>query len=170
MTEIRVTATPLQVGAARTTERTRPMQLTRIAGVALALLVVTGTAGAMPGAAGAQADDTTGDDSVDTARGPATNGSDAADRDPATEPADRGPPADLPDQVPDFVGDIHQLVQQHTDGDHDGSLGDQIRDLTPGDEDGEESGADAESDGADTADTDAAAGDEDTTPTAQSDA
>jgi len=131
------------------------MQLTKIAGVALALLMVTGTAAAMPGSPVAQADETRSNDAADAADrdpagndsevaagGSAGNDSDAADRGGAG--AARGPPADLPDQVPSFVGDIHQLVQQHLDS----PLGERISDLTPGD--------DEESDDVDESDADEA--------------
>jgi len=46
----------------------------------------------------------------------------------------QGPPVDLPGQVPDFVGEIHDLVRQHVDGTLDGILGHQVSDVTPDDE------------------------------------
>lgn len=117
------------------------MQLTKIAGVLLALLMVMGTAAAMPGAPAAQADETTDDanetdvdddanetddgDESATAAGPPERGADSAER---------GPPADLPSQVPDFVGDIHDAIGTFLDGDLGGSLGEAISDLTPEDD------------------------------------
>jgi len=122
------------------------MQLIKIAGVALALLMVTGTAAATPGAPAAQADENTdGTDAAanetataddDTTAGPADR---APDR-PGSA-ADRGPPVDLPSQVPDFVGDSHDTIGEFLDDDLVGSLGEAISDLTPDDEgtDGNES-------------------------------
>lgn len=38
-----------------------------------------------------------------------------------------GPPSDLPDAVPDHVGEIHRTIEQFLDGE-DGSLGDALGD------------------------------------------
>ncbi|MDS0281012.1 hypothetical protein [Haloarcula onubensis] len=117
------------------------MHLTKIAGVALALLLLTGTAAAMPGAVPAQADDNaeqTGADEPQSADDPSARGASG----PATADADRGPPVDLPGQVPDFVGDLPDRIGQYLDGDIVGSLGEQLRELTPGDGDSDQSGAD----------------------------
>ncbi len=49
-------------------------------------------------------------------------------------PADvDGPPTDLPDAVPDFVAEIHDLIRQFLGGDLDGSLGDAVSNVTPDD-------------------------------------
>ena len=135
------------------------MQLTKIAGVALALLLVTGTAAAMPGAAPAQADEHTDDVTDDTDE--SDPAADAAERgaDRPGSAAERGPPVDLPSQVPDFVGDIHDRIGQFLDGDLAGSLGEHLSELTPGDEEPDQSDGDTE-----TTTPDAAA-----TPTAQAD-
>ncbi|KOX93906.1 hypothetical protein [Haloarcula rubripromontorii] len=148
------------------------MKLTTIAGGLLAVLVITGSAAALPGAAGAQADDR-----ADNAQ--ATNASEQAAKETATAdenesgsgaeaadrrgpPADagqagdqRGPPSDLPGQVPDFVSEIHTLIEQKQVGEFTGDLGAQISDLTPGDE----SDA-AENDSVDADDVDAESTDE----------
>jgi hypothetical protein len=118
------------------------MELIKIAGVALALLMVTGTAAAMPGAAPAQADENTDvneTDVDDDANETDVDDESAApagpsDRRNAAQEADRGPPADLPSQVPDFVGDLHDTIGQFLDGDLGGPLGEAISDLTPGDD------------------------------------
>ncbi len=135
------------------------MQLTKIAGVALALLMVTGTAAAMPGAAPAQAEENTDANAteMDEDRNQSAEAADASDRGGAPDRADRGPPADLPSQVPDFVGDVHDTIGQFLDGDRDGSLGERLSDLTPDDEDADQS------DGNESSTADA-------TPTAQADA
>jgi len=136
------------------------MQLKTIAGLVLAALLVTGSAAALPGNAPAQADDHANDSAADADvndpdvddNDSATadeNASDAADSEaaesesemkrgppegvPAADDGQRGPPADMPEQVPDFVSEIHSLVQQQIDGDLAGSLGEQISDLTPDD-------------------------------------
>lgn len=49
----------------------------------------------------------------------------------APNQADAGPPADLPEPVPDFVGSIHELIQQFLDGELTGSLGELVRGATP---------------------------------------
>lgn len=121
------------------------MTLKTIAGAVLALLVVTGTAAALPGAAPAQADEHANDDAAAAAAenaddADADNASDANAR--ADDAERRGPPADLPDQVPDFVGEVHDLIGQKLAGDLTGSLGEQISAVTPGD-DGDENATDA---------------------------
>ncbi|WP_276273442.1 hypothetical protein [Haloarcula litorea] len=136
------------------------MKLTKIAGVLLAVLVVTGSAAALPGAAETHAndnaDDAQADDYANENATEAANESedDTADDSAATQgpPADagpdgeRGPPTDLPAQVPDFVSEIHSLVDTHIAGDLDGTLGEQISDVTPDD---------SETDDADDGDSDA---------------
>ncbi len=110
------------------------MQLTTLAGAVLALALVTGSAAALPGAAPAQADETVPSAGGDTD----ANASDhpAADRGNASDDA-RGPPASLPDQVPDFVGEIHDRIGDMLSGDRTGGLGDAISDLTPDGDDAE---------------------------------
>lgn len=64
--------------------------------------------------------------------GPAAAADEAESAGPASAADDagqRGPPADLPGQVPDFVGQIHSLIQQHIDGSLDGTLGDRVSNL-----------------------------------------
>lgn len=144
------------------------MKLTTIAGGLLAVLVITGSAAALPGAAGAQADDHADNARADNAAEQAAN-ADGNESDGAAEAADRrgppadagdaadqrGPPSDLPGQVPDFVSEIHTLIGQKQAGDLTGDLGAQISDLTPGDEsdeadgDTESASEDADSDDAD---------------------
>ena len=79
----------------------------------------------------------------------------AGDRGPDAENrpnADRGPPVEMPDQVPDFVSEIHGLVGDFLSGDVTGDLGAAISDLTPGESqhggeassDGEEASSDGE--------------------------
>ncbi|GGM44419.1 hypothetical protein [Haloarcula argentinensis] len=127
------------------------MKLTTIAGGLLAVLVITGSAAALPGAAGVQADDHADNAQADNAAEQAANETANAaenESDGATEAADRrgppadagqagdqrGPPSDLPEQVPDFVSEIHTLIGQKQAGELTGDLGAQISDLTPGDE------------------------------------
>jgi len=129
------------------------MTLTKIAGALLAVLLITGSAAALPGAAPAQAEDNADDAQADdyaneTAQDADENGetnesagpdaADAADRQGPPENVgpngERGPPTDMPAPVPDFVSDIHQLVNQKLMGDLDGNLGERISDVTPEDE------------------------------------
>lgn len=42
-----------------------------------------------------------------------------------------GPPTDLPEQVPDFVGDVHDAIGSFLDGNLE-NLGSAVSDLTPG--------------------------------------
>lgn len=75
-----------------------------------------------------------------------TDGVDNAERAPPAEQRSenaQGPPTDMPEQVPDFVTDVHDLINQHLFGDLDGNLGEQISDVTPSEE--SESTAEAES-------------------------
>lgn len=116
-------------------EETTTMKLTTLAGALLAVLVITGSAAALPGAAVAQADDHA--DNAQAAEHESDQAADQSENESATadEAADRrGPPASLPEQVPDFVGDIHSLVNQKLAGDLTGGLGEQISDLTPDDD------------------------------------
>lgn len=71
------------------------------------------------------------DDHADNA-----DNADGAAPDAAAENADRrGPPADLPAQVPDHVAEIHDLIRSFLGGDDDGSLGESVSDATPDDGD-----------------------------------
>jgi len=54
----------------------------------------------------------------------------------------QGPPADLPAQVPDFVGDVHDAINDFLGGDGEGSLGETVSSLTP--DDGNETTAPAD--------------------------
>jgi len=122
------------------------MQLTTIAGAALALLVLTGTAAAMPGAPAAQAAETT-DGANETApdraeTGPSERGPDRPGS--AADTSERGPPVDLPSQVPDFVGELHQAIGQFLDGDLAGSLGETLSGLTPDENNSDQPAADDE--------------------------
>jgi hypothetical protein len=162
------------------------MKLTTIAGGLLAVLVITGSAAALPGAAGAQADDHADNAQANAAAEQAANetasgdenesggAAEAADR--RGPPADagqagdqRGPPSDLPGQVPDFVSEIHTLIGQKQAGELTGDLGAQISDLTPGDEsdaaenETESASEDADADDADEESTDDAGTNEDST-------
>ena len=76
--------------------------------VALTALLASGVAGAVP------ADDASSDENA-----------------PIDLP-EIGPPTDLPDPVPDFVGDVHDAVREHV-GDGVDNLGERISGLTPGD-------------------------------------
>jgi len=122
------------------------MQLTTIAGAALALLVLTGTAAAMPGAPAAQAAETT-DGANETAPDRAETGPSERGPDRPGSAAERGPPVDLPSQVPDFVGELHQAIGQFLDGDLAGSLGETLSGLsglTPDENNSDQPAADDE--------------------------
>jgi hypothetical protein len=126
------------------------MKLTKIASVLVAvLLVASAGAAAMPGNAPAdsragRADDH-GDNADDAAnasdeRTPERNGSAAAadehrlDHAGAAAADDkRGPPTDMPAQVPDFVTEIHELINQNLDGSLQG-LGEALSAATPGED------------------------------------
>lgn len=138
------------------------MNLTKIAGVVLAVVLVAGgTAAALPNDAPttnapdtpAQAenvteapDNETDADANETERGPhAMNESERgppADRGPDT--AERGPPTDMPEQVPDFVTEIHETINTFLSGELDGDLGSAIAEITP--DDGEQSADDTDGD------------------------
>ncbi|PSQ33163.1 hypothetical protein BRD09_01765 [Halobacteriales archaeon SW_10_68_16] len=121
------------------------MKLTKLAGVLLAVLVVaTGAAAALPGNAPSDApvEQPTNDSDVADAR------ADDDDDDRGESAADRrGPPADMPSQVPEFVSGIHDLVNQKIDGTL-SNLGEEVSSVTPGDaaEDRSENADDESSD------------------------
>jgi hypothetical protein len=79
----------------------------------------------------------------------------ASERAGAAANGERGPPTDMPAQVPDFVTQIHELVNQKLDGSLD-NLGEAIQGVTPDEEADDEQSADGdEADGQDdTADND----------------
>lgn len=134
------------------------MKLTQIAGVMLAVvLVTTSVAAALPGNAPADqraeqmTNDTQAESTEDTDAQADDNGTDAADGAETDEDgaeydganatdgdgmADqrRGPPTDLPGPVPDFVSEIHDLIRGKLDGTV-SNLGERIGDVTPGGED-----------------------------------
>jgi len=132
------------------------MQLKTIAGLVLAALVVTGTAAALPGNAPAQADEHANDD-AETAnatepRADSDETNESAGRPdnvPAANDGERGPPTEMPGAVPDFVGEMHSLIDQKIAGELDGSLGEQVSDLTPDDETETDSESDDETETAD---------------------
>ena len=80
------------------------MKLTRTGIVAvIALLVGAGAAAAAPGTAPTE----------------------------AGQSDDAGPPSSLPDQVPDFVSDLHETIGDFLSGSVD-NLGEAVRSITPG--------------------------------------
>ncbi|WP_229111677.1 hypothetical protein [Halapricum desulfuricans] len=129
------------------------MNLTKIAGIALAVVLVAGgTAAALPGNAPTDgpttdqpnatpdaddANETTAE--VESERGPpADRGPHASDDRGPNADHDRGPPTDMPEQVPDFVTEIHETINQFLDGELEGDLGSSIAEITPDDGDSDE--------------------------------
>jgi hypothetical protein len=125
------------------------MAPTKTLGALLALLVVaTGAAAAMPGAAPVdapdQADNQTADAEEEAAQ-TVMNETAADERDadeerqaggpPEEAAGERGPPADMPGAAPDFVSEIHATIQDHLSGAVE-DLGAAISDITPGGEAG----------------------------------
>lgn len=134
------------------------MKLELVAVFASVLLVASGAAMAMPGDAPdhaqdgtAQADDhSQADDHAQADDHSQANDADAGENEsamphgrptdvPNGEAADaangsQGPPVDLPEQVPDFVSDVHEVIGNHVDGAIEGaqSLGETISAMTPG--------------------------------------
>lgn len=116
------------------------MNLKLIAAGFLALAVVaTGAAAALPGNAPVDApmDDKTDVETADEAGEQHAAGDrkrhtvqSHAQRADGAAAGQQGPPVDLPGQVPDFVGEVHDLIRQHVDG----ILGHQVSDVTPDDE------------------------------------
>lgn len=116
------------------------MNLIKITGAVLAvLLVATSATAAMPGGApveqAEQANNQNGDERAERTGGADHGDANATDdareeRAGNAEPV-RGPPTDMPEQVPDFVSQIHDLVQQKLAGDI-ANLGERISDLTLG--------------------------------------
>ncbi|PSQ19698.1 hypothetical protein BRD04_09770 [Halobacteriales archaeon QS_9_67_17] len=129
------------------------MSLKRYAAMLLAALVVTaGAAGAVAAAPGSgNAPDDAGPnenandaatDAADDGDGDASDASDANDASAADER--RGPPTDMPEQVPDHVGEIHDLINQFIDGSV-SDLGSAVSDVTPDDESDAANDSDASS-------------------------
>lgn len=120
------------------------MNIKLIAAAFLALAVVaTGAAAAAPGNApvdaptddhAEQSDDRAADANETAAADERANADERADAAGEAAAGQRGPPMELPDQVPDFVGEIHDLIRQHVSGSLDGILGDQVSDVTPDNE------------------------------------
>lgn len=127
-------------------------RITLVAAGLAALVLTAGTAAALPGNApvdaGANANDAADGDGRDVDR--AGGSADAREGGPAgaSEQADRGPPVDLPAQVPDHVSQIHDLIREHLSGNLAGSLGEAINDVTPSD-DADETAGDATDTGSD---------------------
>ena len=61
-----------------------------------------------------------------------------------TDAGERGPPTDMPEQVPDHVGEIHGLINQFIDGSV-SDLGSAVSDVTPDDESSDANDGDASS-------------------------
>lgn len=113
------------------------MNFKLIAAAFLALaVVVTGAAAAAPGNAPVDAPTNDQTDAADAGDATAAEGEhpERAEHRERAEVGQRGPPADLPSQVPDFVGEIHDLIRQHVSGSLDGVLGHEISDVTPDNE------------------------------------
>lgn len=125
------------------------MAPTKTLGALLALLVVaTGAAAAMPGAAPVDAPDQADNQTADADEEAAQtdmNETAADERDadeerqaggpPEEAAGERGPPADMPGAAPDFVSEIHATIQDHLSGAVE-DLGAAISEITPGGEAG----------------------------------
>ena len=122
------------------------MSLKRYAAMLLAALVVTaGAAGAVAAAPGSgnapddagpneNANDAATDAAEDDSDGDASSAGNASDANDASAADERrGPPTDMPEQVPDHVGEIHDLINQFIDGSV-SDLGSAVSDVTPDDE------------------------------------
>lgn len=125
------------------------MKRTTLIAAACALLIVTtGVAVAVPGNAPVDAGENSANDRADRSE----NRSAAGEPD---ERADAGPNAELPEQVPDHVSAIHDRISSFLDGTLEGSLGDAISEVTPGDDESDEAddtGEDGETDATDDTD------------------
>ncbi|MDG5777502.1 hypothetical protein VB773_13465 [Haloarculaceae archaeon H-GB2-1] len=105
----------------------------RIAAIGLAaLLLVSGAVAAAPASGAATAAEPNDDHANDRAAGAG-----------ASDDHAQGPPVSMPEQVPDHVGEIHQQIRDFLAGDLDGSLGDAISGLTPGDDEAENDDAES---------------------------
>ncbi len=120
-------------------------RLTLIAAVMAVLVVTTGFVAATPGNASPTVDADDNSTPV-SAEDHAGNADDRAQNAHANgSPADvqtQGPNAELPSQVPDHVSAIHDTIMSFLDGSLEGSLGDAVSDVTPG-EGADENGDDA---------------------------
>lgn len=104
------------------------MKLSTLIPIALvALLVTAGAAAAMPG----NAPDHAGANDHEQASDHAPD--DTADDGDAGNAHAQGPPEDLPEQVPDFVRQIHDAIRQFLSGGLDGILGDAVSSRSPAD-------------------------------------
>ena len=133
---------------------------TLIAAVFAVLIAATGFAAAAPGNAPVDID-TGADSPEDYAENEPQHATDHDDRSEpaATERSEngaatderngnsatderngQGPTADLPEQVPDHVSAIHDRISSFLDGDLETSLGDAISEVTPDNENADESG------------------------------
>jgi len=141
------------------------MNVKQLAATLLAGLIVTaGAAGAVAAAPGnGVAPDDTGPNedanaTADAAEDDPMNASDDAEDDEsmndsadaaedAADAADerRGPPTDMPEQVPDHVVEIHELINGHLEGAI-SDLGGAISDVTPDDEQGDETADEEQAD------------------------
>ena len=116
------------------------MNLTKLTAIALAVLTLTaGAAAAMPGNAPDQAGSNTAEQASDHGQhDEAADGNETAvDAEESADEADaddadrhrnanrerRGPPVELPNQVPEHVTQIHDLIRQFLNGDLDASPG-----------------------------------------------
>ena len=115
------------------------MNVSKLAALVLvALLVTAGAAAAVPATAtdhsGAadheQASDHRSDEAADGAAVAAEGGAEAVGLAHPRSDDTRGPPTDLPEQVPDHVTRIHQLILDFLSGDLDGNLGPSVSDAT----------------------------------------
>lgn len=123
----------------------QPMKFhTTIALIVAALTLSAGAAAAMPGNASTDAasagngaadaeesaaqDAETSESDANKAEANETDGENAANASEA-----RGPPADMPAQVPDHVSQIHDLIGQFLAGDLTGSLGEAVSDVAGND-------------------------------------
>lgn len=140
------------------------LAVTMLTAGAVGAVAATPGNGNAPDDAGSQADDYEQDDdeaaeNESDAGDEEMNGSPAPDRAggppaaadrgdenapaPADSAGERGPPTDMPEQVPAHVEEIHSNINSYLDGDID-DLGGALADVTPGDEDAEEESEDAD--------------------------
>jgi hypothetical protein len=89
------------------------------------------------------ADDMDANESESGDAGPPADVPGASDSANASDASvDAGPPVDMPSQVPDFVTQIHEVINQHVNGDLPGSdLGAQLSDLLSNGDEGENADA-----------------------------
>ncbi|SEQ69339.1 hypothetical protein [Natrinema salaciae] len=132
------------------------MKRTTLIAVALAVLIAaTGFAAAAPGNAPVSVD--TGADSTDeqhtNERGDDERSENGAAVGSAADERDgQGPTVDLPDQAPDHVSAIHERISSFLSGDLEGSLGNAIGEVTPGDDEEPDEADDTEDESQETDD------------------